>query len=265
MSSEKNENKNFDEVKELPNNNIIVENYDFNNKKNIKDVLNPYYNKKYFCKSLVELISIIIEINDNLNLENNETDYLNKLNLFLLKIKNEKINIGIFKAFFYELYETESDNVENKLKYFDNDINLDNYKIKKFNKDLYKYLCNIINFAMIFTPNKDIIIEIFSFFEKIYKDYVSNLDNKNNNYIICSFAHIFNSQYIIPKFFLYLFNYAYNNNFNNKDKKKLNDLFKNYKKLVLLLFYYNKNPPIFTSFRDCFNNEMIFQYIMNYF
>ena len=257
ISSEKEENKNFDETKELLNNNILLENPYCNNKKKIKNKLNSNYNEKYFCKCLVELISILIEVNNNnILLVNNDIDYLNKLSLFLLKIKNEKLNIGIFKSFFYELYETESDNVENKLKYFDNNFNLGNYKLKKINLDLYQYLCKIVDFAMIFIPNKEIIIELLSYFEKIYKDYHINCDNKNSNYIICSFAHILNSQYIIPKFFIYLFNYAHNHNFNNKEKKKLNDYFNNYKNLVSFLFYYSTNPPYLINFKDCFNNEM---------
>ena len=234
--------------------NIIEEKKD--NKNIIKDNFNNQ-KENYFIKFFSELISIIIEISDNYSLENSGINYLDKLKVFLGKINNGKLILGVFKALFFQLYETESNNhaIDNKLKYFDNDCNLDNYELKKVNQDLFKYLCNIFDFIITFIPSKGIIIELFSYFEKIY---IKNNHNKNNNNLLCSSAHIFNSQKIIPLFFTYLFTYAQNYNFNNKDKKCLNLLFNNYKSLILFLFYNCSNPPFFTNFKEYLNDTMNF-------
>ena len=81
--------------------------------------------------------------------------------------------MSIFKALFFVLFRTDSEPnlFENQLQYFDDKMGLEKYEIKKLNEDLYNHLYKILDFVSIIKPNKDIMIELISYFEKVYKEY----------------------------------------------------------------------------------------------
>ena len=225
----------------------------------IKENIDEGLNEIYFRQFLAKLISILLHMDDNYILQNNNIDYFDKLKCFLKNIKNEKLNYSIFKAFFYELFETNSDSKtnENKLQYFDNKINLKNYSLMKFNSNLYKHMSNIFDLISELEPNKDIITELLFFLEKINNDYTSN--NKNND-IICIFTHIYNSKTLLPLFFKYLFKYAKKNVNNNKINLK--DSFSDYKNLISFIFINSSNPAYFVIFEEYLKENSTF---MEYF
>ena len=233
------------------------------NNNNIEDSLN----KSCFRKTLTELISILINISDNYLLQNNDIDYFEKLEYFLLEIKNDKLNLSIFKALFFVLFRTDSEPnlFENQLQYFDDKMGLEKYEIKKLNEDLYNHLYKIMDFVSIIKPNKDIMIELISYFEKVYKEYNRNANNKNNDYI-CIFTHIFNSKKILPQFFTYLFTYAIKYNKDKLNKTDLKDLFVNYKNLITIIFLNSSNPAYFTlQFEDNLEEDLNFMDYYYYF
>ena len=231
------------------------------NNNNIEDSLN----KNCFRKILTELIFILISISDNYLLQNKDIDYFENLQYFLLKIKNDKLNLSIFKAFFLALFVTDSEPklFENQLQYFDDKMKLEEYKIKELNIDLYNHLYNILDFILILEPNKEIIIELLLYLDKVYKEYNKNENNKNNDFI-CIFTHIYNSKKILPQFFKYLFIYAIKYNKDKLNKTGLKDLFENYKNLISNIFLNSSKPAYFTlpfeenleedlNFIDCYH------------
>ena len=226
------------------------------NKNEIKENIDEGLNEKYFRQFLAKLISILLHIGDNYILQNNNIDYFDKLKCFLKNLKNEKLNLSIFKAFFFELFEDNSKTNDNKLKYFDNKINLKNYSLMKLNSKLYKHISNIFDFISELEPNKDIITELFSYLEKINNDYTYN----NNNDIICIFTHIYNSKTLLPVFLKYLFAYTKNNH-NNK-KINLKDSFSDYKNLISFIFINSSTPAYFVIIEEDLEEDSTF---MEYF
>ena len=81
--------------------------------------------KEKFNNLLIILLSILLYMNENYDLKKNDINYLERLIVFLNKLKNNKLNLKVFKCLFLELYEY-SNNIEKKLKYINNEeINLD--------------------------------------------------------------------------------------------------------------------------------------------
>ena len=128
--------KNNDEIK-----NTLYEIFkelinDYNNNIEIKKEKKDLNYEENYNKCLFELISLLIQLSDNYNLNK---DFFDIIDNFLKKIKNEKLIINIFKTLFFELYETE----ENLSQYIDNKININALNIKLIDSDLFKYLGKI--------------------------------------------------------------------------------------------------------------------------
>ena len=160
------------------------------------DKINEQLNKKDLNfeiglhKCILELISFIVQLSDNYILNN---DFFDIIEIFLKRIQKDGLIIGVFKALFFELFDTG----ETSLKYIEsNNIGLNEYNIKQIDLDLYNYLINIIKLLLKFHPIKEIVFELLFFLDKIYINYEKNISTKNSAFI-CTFTHIFNSKTII--------------------------------------------------------------------
>ena len=173
---------------------------DYNNNIEIKKEKKDLNYEENYNKCLFELISLLIQLSDNYNLNK---DFFEIIENFMKKIKNEKLIINIFKTLFFELYET----TEDLLKYIDNKIDINKLNIKLIDSDLFKYLEKIIELN--FEPKKEIISELISFLEKIQIDYEKNINTKNAN-SFCILNHIFNSIQRIEGIFKLLSEYQKN-------------------------------------------------------
>ena len=214
--------------------------------------------KEKFNNLLIILLSILLYMNENYDLKKNDINYLERLIVFLNKLKNNKLNLKVFKCLFLELYEY-SNNIEKKLKYINNEeINLDSFSVKKLNLNLFNYLCNLIDSILLIEINKSIIIEILVYLEKIYKDYITNENDKQSNYVKCNCTHILNSDKIIPKFFSYLCTYSKIYNKDQKNKIYLKNLFDKFQGLIIFLFHNCLNPPFFINIMKNLDNESNF-------
>ena len=236
----------FDKITKINKYNELV-----SNKEELKEKYNNF---------LIILLSILLYINENYDLNTNDEDInlIEKLRFFLNKLKDNKLNLKVFKCLFLELYEY-SNNIENKLKYINNEkINAEKYSVKKLTLDLFNYLCNLIDSILLIEPNKSIIIELLIYFEKIYKDYIMNENDKQSNYVKCHFTHILNSDNILQKFFTYLFTYAKIYNKDQKDKIDLKNIFDKFQLLIIFLFNNCLNPSFFTNFKKYLNDETNF-------
>ena len=214
---------------------IILNNYDINKMGTIKIELDDLFNKliyndrysqllslniinfnEKFNMLLFELLSIIIQINNLYLFVNTNSDYLQKLLSFIKINKKEDNNfiLGIFKTFFFELYDTEKDLENNlisepnmkRLKYLENKMTLPLFIPNKMGNYLFNYLIDLINFISEFDPIEEIIKEILEYFIAFINLYYLcvNTKNKSYNYAKCNLTHIFNSKKIIEKVFNYL-------------------------------------------------------------
>jgi len=166
--------------------------------------------------------------------------------------------LKVFKCLFLELYEY-SNNIENKFKYiYNEEINAEIYSIKKLTLDLFNYLCNLIDSILMLEPNKSIIREILIYFEKIYKAYNMNENDRQYYYAKCHFTHILNSDKILPKFFIYLFTYAKIYSKDQKDKIYLKNLFDKFQLFIIFLFNNCLNPSFFINFKKYLSDEITF-------
>ena len=178
------------------------------------NIINLDENK--FNLLLFELLSIIIQINNIYLFVNTNLDYFQKLISFIKdnQIKDKNIILGIFKAFFFELYNSEKDICDNvisepnikRLKYLENKMELPLFIPKKMDNYLFNYFIDLINFICEFEPNEDIMKELLEYFNVFYNLYYLNINtkNKNYNYAPCNLTHIFNSKKIIEKILNYL-------------------------------------------------------------
>lgn len=213
--------------------------------------------KEKFNNFLIILLCILLYINDDYAL-NDDFNYFEILRVFLNKLKNNKLNLKVFKCLFLELYEY-SNNIENKLNYINNEeINSESYTVKKLTLNLFNYLCNLIDSILMIESNKSIITEILIYLEKVYKDYIIKENDKQSNYVKCNFTHILNSEKILQKFFTYLFTYVNIINKDRKDKICIKNLFDKFKGLIIFLFHNCLNPSFFTNFRKYLNDEVNF-------
>ena len=172
-----------------------------------------------FHKCILELVSFIVQLSDNYVLNN---DFFDILEIFLKRLKKEGLITCVFKALFFELYDTE----ESSLKYIESsNIGLNAYNIKQIDLDLYKYLSNIIEFLLKFEPIKEIIFELLFFLDKININYEKNINTKNSIYT-CTFTHIFNSKKIIKGIFHLISEYKKKMNLNSQKKYHLKEEFK---------------------------------------
>ena len=239
--------KNNDEIK-----NTLYEIFkelinDYNNNIEIKKEKKDLNYEENYNKCLFELISLLIQLSDNYNLNK---DFFDIIDNFLKKIKNEKLIINIFKTLFFELYETE----ENLLQYIDNKININALNIKLIDSDLFKYLGKIIDLN--FEPKKEIISELFYFLEKIQIDYEKNINMKNAN-SICILNHIFNSKKIIGGIFQLFSEYQKNMTQLKNKNYYLKEEFKGYNKLISFFFRNIQSPGYFSTIINFLNDEKI--------
>ena len=214
-----------------------------------------------YHKCIYELISLLVHLNNNnYSLSN---DFFDIITDFIKNNKNEKSNslfTCIFRALFFELFETSEK--ENSLKYIENsnNFNLFKYKVKQINSDLYKYLENIIDFLLKFklNVNKEIISELFYFIESIYIDYAKNMTTKNHN-SICIFYHIFTKK-IMKGIFELISEYQKNIIKNLQGNKySMKEELKNYDKLISFLFHNNPNPGYFFEIKDILEDKINFK------
>ena len=205
-----------------------------------------------FHKCILELISFIVQLSDNYVLDN---DFFDIIEIFLKRIQKDGLIIGVFKALFFELFDTG----ETSLKYIEsNNIGLNEYNIKQIDSDLYNYLKNIIKLLLKFHPIKEIVFELLFFLDKIYINYEKNIGTKNSTYI-CTFTHIFNSKTIIIGFFHLLSGYQKYMNLNQQKKYYLKDDFKGYEKIISCFFFNVQSPGYFYNFRNYLKDEKIYK------
>ena len=201
-----------------------------------------------FHKCILELVSFIVQLSDNYVLNN---DFFDILEIFLKRLKKEGLITCVFKALFFELYDTE----ESSLKYIESsNIGLNAYNIKQIDLDLYKYLSNIIEFLLKFEPIKEIIFELLFFLDKININYEKNINTKNSIYT-CTFTHIFNSKKIIKGIFHLISEYQKKMNLNSQKKYHLKEEFKGYEKIISSLFYNIQSPGYLFDMREYLEDE----------
>ena len=201
-----------------------------------------------FHKCILELVSFIVQLSDNYVLNN---DFFDKIEIFLKRIKKDGLIIGVFKALFFELYDTN----ENSLKYIEStNIGLNQYNIKQIDSDLYNYLCKLIEFLLKFEPIKEIILELLYFLDKININYEKNISTKNST-CICTFTHIFNSKKIINGIFHLVSEYQKKMNLNSQKKYYLKEDFKEYEKIISSLFHNIQSPGYLFDIREYLKDE----------
>ena len=208
--------------------------------------------REAYYKCILELISFIIQLSDNYSLND---EFYEIIEIFLNKIKNEKLIIDIFKALYFELFDTK----EICLNYIESDnFNINQYNIKPLDADLYKYLCKLIEFILKFPPVKIIIFELLFFLEKININYEKNKNTKNYNYI-CIFNHVFNSKKIIGGIFHLVSEYEQRMNSDSQKKYCINEEFKSYQKIVSVLYHNNQSPGYFLDIREYLKDVNIYK------
>ena len=201
-----------------------------------------------FHKCILELVSFIVQLSDNYVLNN---DFFDILEIFLKRLKKEGLIKCVFKALFFELYDTE----ESSLKYIESsNIGLNAYNIKQIDLDLYKYLSNIIEFLLKFDPIKEIIFELLFFLDKININYEKNINTKNSIYT-CTFTHIFNSKKIIKGIFHLISEYQKKMNLNSQKKYHLKEELKAYEKIISSLFHNIQGPGYLFDMREYLEDE----------
>lgn len=227
-----------------------------------KDLLNSEINLNFeadFEKCVVELVSILVQLSDNYIL--NE-DFFEVLEIFLKKRKKDKLIIDIFRALFFEIYDSNMPSTQ----YIENskDININKFKMKPLDSDLFSYLCKIIEFIQIFNPIKEIVFDLLSFLDKIYTEYEQNINSKNNSDYICIFTHIFNCKKIISGIFQIVCEYQ--NMIIQKEQKEIyiKNIFKNYHQLISYMFHHCKSPSYLFNIRNYLNDEKNFEHKLDF-
>ena len=204
-------------------------------------------------KCFYELISILVKLSGNFFISK---EFFERILIYLNIIKSGKQINYIFKALFFEFYNTNDTN-DNSLNYIENQgyVGLNKYSIKQINQDLYKYLSNLIDFLLKVNPTKEIIIELLYFLEKIYTQYEKNKDNKNSIWI-CQFVHIFNNKRIISGIFQLISEYQKNILINSQNRKYyFKEDFNDYEKIISIFFYNIKSPGFLHVIKNNLKDE----------
>ena len=210
------------------------------------------YFQEYLNKFIFELVSVIVQLSNNYVFKD---DFYETLEILLNRIKSDDLIIGVFKALFFELYDTN----EISLRYIESkEFGLNKYNIKQIDFDLFNYLINIIKFLLKFHPIKEIIFELIFFLDKLYINYEKNISNKNSN-CICTFTHIFNSKTIIIGFFHLLSGYQKYMNLYQQKKYYIKDDFKDYDKIISCFFFNIQSPGYLYDFRNYLKDEKIYK------
>ena len=251
-------------LKHLKNN----QNLEFVN--NMKLILRHVINdKRYniFTETFKEFIQLEINDEKKPNLEENYSTFSfskvfsDIIKEFLDENKGNKFDKSnslftyVFKALFFELFET-SENSRNHIK-DSNNSNLNKYKIKQIDSNLYKYLCYIIDFFVKFkfNVNKEIILELLYFVDSIYKDYEKNMKKKNSD-SICIFNHIFTKK-IMEGIFELISEYQRIMVKNLYGKKYyIKEEFNNYDKFISFLFHNNLNPGYLFEIKEILEDQI---------
>ena len=217
---------------------------------------------------LQELLSIILQLTSL-----NDKEYLKYYEKFIsfieAKGKDKNLVTRIFKTFFFQLYETDIDINNNKLtdfyktklKYYENQTNLELFVPKKMENYLFKYFSDLTNFIVKFEPNENIIKDILEYLEKSCNLYHNSIygDNKNYDFILCNLTHIFNSKQIMINIFEYL-----KLLFSKKDVPELSET---YKSIIIFPFHHCQNPAYFSIIKQIFysnkNYSNYFTFIFN--
>ena len=217
---------------------------------------------------LQELLSIILQLTSL-----NDKKYLKYFKKFIsfieAKEKDKNLVTRIFKTFFFQLYETDKDINNNKLtefykkklKYYENQTNLELFAPKKMEKYLLEYFSDLTDFIVKFEPNEDIIKDILEYLEKSCNLYYKSIygDNKNYDFILCNLTHIFNSKQIIINIFEYLKMLL--------SKKDVPGLSKSFNSIIIFPFHHCQNPAYFSKIKQIFysnkNYTDYFKFIIN--
>ena len=238
--------KNNEEIK-----NALYEIFkEFTNSDKINELLNKKdsYFEVNFHKCILELVSFIVQLSDNYVLND---DFFDLIEVFLKLMKKEGLIIGVFKALFFELLDTD----KASLNYIEsNNIGLNEYNIKQIDLDLYKYLCKLIEYILKFDSIKEIIFELLFFLDKININYEKNISIKNSTHI-CTFNHIFNSKKIINGIFHLVSEYQKKMNLNQQKKYYLKEDFKGYEKIISSLFHNIQSPGFLFDMREYLKDE----------
>ena len=245
---------------------------DINKYNEIINLEKLFLDENKFLIFLFELLSILLQLNNNYLLTNRNIYYFEKIISFLkdIKIKDKRMDLGFFKTFFFELYDANKyinksiikDPSIQRLKYIENEMQLNDFIPKKMDNYLYTYFNDLINFILELDSNEDIMKEILLYFEKLCNLYsISiNTENKKYNYIICNLTHIFKSKQINNKIFKYL-KLIYTKF--SLDKINLSQ-YLNIKPIITFPFHGFKNPEYFSIIKkilydwDNFNNYYLF-------
>ena len=202
---------------------------------------------------LQELLSIILQLT-NLN----DKEYLKYYGKFISFIearkKDKNLVTRIFKTFFFQLYETDIDINNNKLtdfyktklKYYENQTNLELFVPKKMENYLFKYFSDLTRFIVKFELNEDIIKDILVYLEKSCNLYYNSIYgyNKNYDYILCNLKHIFNSKQIMTNIFEYLKLLC--------SKKDVPELSKSFKSIIIFSFHRCQNAAYISLIKQIF-------------
>ena len=225
--------------------------------------------KRYniFTETFKEFIQLEINDEKKPNLEGNYNIFsLSKVFLDIIKEfldenkgnkfdKSNSLFTYVFKALFFELFE-KSENSKNHIK-DSNNSNLNKYKVKQIDSNLYQYLCYIIDFFVKFkfNVNKEIILELLYFVDSIYKDYEKNMKKKNSD-SICIFNHIFTKK-IMEGIFELISEYQRIMVKNLYGKKYyIKEEFNNYDKFISFLFHNNLNPGYFFEIKEILEDQI---------
>ena len=242
-------------------------------------------NNECFRKIIFKIFLLILNTDGKYN-PKNYFELFDKIKEFLNEVKDDIFFIEIFKIFFVELYDfskykNEDNEIIIKYQFLNNCKDYQNFanlKIKALDSVLFNYLENIILLFTSFTP----VIQIINFFKNYFNivyymyyqtflmkynciNYETKSNEDENDYFLCNFFHIFQSNNICYKYYFYLIDYA----------KKLNnlqifELFPDIKATLMNIyilcpspFYFDFIIDILKNFNENKENELYFKEIID--
>ena len=209
-----------------------------------------------FEKLVINIFFLLLNTNGELNPKKNDIVF-ETIKIFMRKINNKNLIVKIFYLFFVKLFENKKTNIV--------DINPDyfsNLKIIPLNCYNFQYLSNVIKLFLSVEPELEIINLLNNYFTEIFyrffqiflskNENIISIDSleKEDNYLLCNFYHIFQSNEIYYEFYFYLIKYTKKINNNSGIIK----CFQNLKEILMSIFNLCPNPFYFEilikSFQD---------------
>ena len=162
-----------------------------------------------FEKLVINIFFLLLNTNGELNPKKNDTVF-ETIKIFMKKINNKNLIVKIFYLFFVKLFENKKTNIW--------DINPDyfsNLKIIPLNYYNFQYLSNVIKLFLSVDPELEIINLLNNYFTEIFYRFFQIFLSKNedslekeDNFLLCNFYHIFQSNEIYYEFYFYLIKYT---------------------------------------------------------